>query len=164
MKWFLIALCGIVGGIFGGLGMGGGTLLIPMLVNFFNVEQKIAQSINLISFLPTSIVALVVHIKKKRVDFKGVLYIIIPAVLSSVLGSVLAGKLGNETLKKCFGFFLIALAFFNAYTLFKNEKEQTQKVDITTLLTISILCALKIPWPEEPGSLQSMEWLRVGHD
>ena len=24
--------------------------------------------------------------------------------------------------------------------------------------------AWKIPWMEEPGRLQSMEWLRVGHD
>ena len=102
MKWFLIALCGVAGGVFGGLGMGGGTLLIPMLVNFFNIEQKIAQSINLISFLPTSIVALIVHIKKKRVDFNGVLYLIIPAVLSSVLGSFLAGNLTNGILQKCF--------------------------------------------------------------
>ena len=122
MKWFLIAVSGVVGGILGGLGMGGGTLLIPMLVNFFDIEQKIAQSINLISFLPTSIVALIVHIKKKRVDFKGVLYIIIPAVLSSVLGSLLAGALDNDILKKCFGFFLIALAFFNVYSVFKSEK------------------------------------------
>ena len=128
MKWFLIAICGVVGGVFGGLGMGGGTLLIPMLVNFFNIEQKIAQSINLISFLPTSIVALVVHIKKKRVDFKGVLYIVIPAVLSSVLGSLLAGNLGDSTLKKWFGFFLIALAVFNAYTLFKSDNINKQKV------------------------------------
>ncbi len=129
MKWFLIALCGVAGGIFGGLGMGGGTLLIPMLVNFFDIEQKIAQSINLISFLPTSIVALIVHIKKKRVDFKGVLFIIIPALLSSIVGSLLAGRLGNDVLKKCFGFFLIALAFFNAYNLFKSEKtdEKTLK-------------------------------------
>ena len=128
MKWFLIALCGVAGGVFGGLGMGGGTLLIPMLVNFFNIEQKIAQSINLISFLPTSIVALIVHIKKKRVDFNGVLYLIIPAVLSSVLGSFLAGNLTNGILQKCFGFFLIALAFFNAYNLFKNEKSEEKSL------------------------------------
>ena len=32
------------------------------------------------------------------------------------------------------------------------------------MATHSSTLAWKIPWMEEPGRLQSMEWLRVGHD
>jgi len=32
------------------------------------------------------------------------------------------------------------------------------------MATHSSTLAWKIPWVEEPGGLQSMGWLRVGHD
>ena len=32
------------------------------------------------------------------------------------------------------------------------------------MATDSSILAGKIPWPEEPGGLQSMGWQRVGHD
>jgi len=45
----LSLLFGILSGVLGGLGMGGGTLLIPLLTIFLNFEQKLAQGINLLS-------------------------------------------------------------------------------------------------------------------
>ena len=50
MQIFLLILAGIVGGIIGGMGMGGGTLLIPILTIFLDVEQKNAQAINLVAY------------------------------------------------------------------------------------------------------------------
>ena len=44
-------LAGAIGGIIGGMGMGGGTLLIPLLTIFLGISQKLAQAYNLISFL-----------------------------------------------------------------------------------------------------------------
>ena len=41
---------GLVAGVFGGLGMGGGTLLIPLLTIFLGYDQKLCQGINLVSF------------------------------------------------------------------------------------------------------------------
>ena len=64
--WFLIA--GIVGGILGGMGMGGGTLLIPLLTFFLDVSQKNAQAINLISFIPMAVIALILHAKNKLIN------------------------------------------------------------------------------------------------
>ena len=52
MQIFLLILAGIVGGIIGGMGMGGGTLLIPILTIFLDVPQKNAQAINLVAFIP----------------------------------------------------------------------------------------------------------------
>lgn len=36
----LLVLAGIAAGALGGMGMGGGTILIPVLTIFFDVEQK----------------------------------------------------------------------------------------------------------------------------
>ena len=44
----LVCLIGFFAGIIGGMGMGGGTILIPALVLFANIDPKLAQSINLL--------------------------------------------------------------------------------------------------------------------
>ena len=125
LEYVLACVLGAFCGVFGGMGMGGGTLLIPALTTFFDVEQKIAQSINLISFLPMSAVALFIHLKNKRVDFKNVLYMIIPAVIFSAGGSFLATVIKNDLLKKFFGGFLTLLAIYNAYMTIKGENDDS---------------------------------------
>ena len=40
MKELFMIIAGVVGGVIGGMGMGGGTLLIPILTIFLDVPQK----------------------------------------------------------------------------------------------------------------------------
>ena len=61
-------LMGIISGIVSGTGMGGGTVLIFFLTFILGIEQHQAQATNLIFFIPTSIVAILVNIKNKNVD------------------------------------------------------------------------------------------------
>lgn len=118
--WYVFA--GIIGGVLGGMGMGGGTVLIPLLSIFYAVSQHTAQAINLISFLPMAVVALVIHLKNKLVDFNGVLWIMIPGVLSCVLGCYLARAIPGDVLRRCFGGFLIVLSVFQFVSQFKSNK------------------------------------------
>lgn len=112
MEIALYIIFGIIGGILGGMGMGGGTLLIPLLTIFLAVEQKVAQGINLLAFLPMAIVALIIHFKNKMVETKGILWIIIPGVISSVAFAFLASTLDNEILRTLFGSYLILIAVY----------------------------------------------------
>ena len=59
-------LMGLVSGIVSGTGMGGGTILIFLLTFIMGIEQHIAQATNLIFFIPTSIVAIIVNLKNKN--------------------------------------------------------------------------------------------------
>ena len=120
--WYLVA--GLFGGVLGGMGMGGGTLLIPLLTIFLRVKQHTAQAVNLIGFIPMAIVALIIHIKNKLVDFDKVLWIIIPGVISCVGGCFVSKALSGELLGRLFGGFLILLAIFQFMTEFlkKNQK------------------------------------------
>ena len=59
---FLLILVGFLAGVIGGMGMGGGTILVPLL-SFLDLEQKSIQATNLISFLPMCVVALLFHNK-----------------------------------------------------------------------------------------------------
>ena len=42
MQYVWYAVAGILGGILGGMGMGGGTVLIPLLTLFYGVGQHTA--------------------------------------------------------------------------------------------------------------------------
>lgn len=126
--WYIIV--GVLAGILGGMGMGGGTLLIPLLTIFFEVDQVVAQGINLLSFIPMSVVALIFHFKNKLVDFKNFFWLVIPACVLAVLGAILAGKTDNEVLQKCFGGFLMALSVFQIVSEFflkKGEEKDSEK-------------------------------------
>lgn len=110
LKIILLAVSGIAAGVLGGMGMGGGTILIPLLTIFFNVGQKEAQAINLVAFIPMAIVSIAIHIKNKRVKKEGLLWIIVPAVLTSVGGGFAAQAVNGEVLKRIFGGFLLLLS------------------------------------------------------
>lgn len=58
-------LIGMISGIVSGTGMGGGTILIFLLTFMMGIEQHVAQATNLIFFIPTSIVAIIINIKIK---------------------------------------------------------------------------------------------------
>lgn len=131
MEILWLILAGIAGGIFGGMGMGGGTLLIPILTIFLNVPQHSAQSVNLIAFIPMAVIALIIHFKKKLVCTKHCLYIIIPAVAISVLGAFLSKNTAPKVLSRLFGGFLIVLGIWMLITeivgIVKSKKEKQEK-------------------------------------
>lgn len=103
-------LAGLAGGIMGGMGLGGGTLLIPVLTLFLDVNAKQAAAINLISFIPMSIAACVVHAKNKLLDVKKALLIAIPAAVTCALSSFAAQKIPAGGISKGFAVFLICLS------------------------------------------------------
>lgn len=102
----ILILTGFVSGIISGMGIGGGTVLIPALTLFLNIEQKTAQSINLIYFIPTAAMALTSHIKNKRIEKDNIFKLILFGVGGAVIGSLAAGRASSETLRKFFGIFL----------------------------------------------------------
>ena len=109
MQTFLLILAGIIGGIIGGMGMGGGTLLIPILTIFLDVPQKNAQAINLVAFIPMAIIVTIINIKRKGIDYKSVLLVATPALVTSVISALLVKKISSKALSIGFAVFLIIL-------------------------------------------------------
>ncbi|MEA5060692.1 MAG: sulfite exporter TauE/SafE family protein [Candidatus Pelethousia sp.] len=108
--WYILA--GAIAGMLAGMGMGGGTLLIPVLSLLLGVAQHQAQGVNMFSFLPAALVALWVHRKEGRVALKTSWPIIGAGIVGAVLGALGATVLEGPWLKKIFGTFLIILGFF----------------------------------------------------
>lgn len=110
MQFIFFVLAGLLGGILAGMGMGGGTLTLPILVLVMQVEQLTAQFANLIAFLPSGSASLTVHIKNGLVEKRGVALLLIPSVISCAASSYFASSLDGDLLKKLFGYFLVIVA------------------------------------------------------
>ena len=135
----IYAAIGIAGGIIGGMGMGGGTLLIPLLTLFTDTPQHIAQAVNLVAFVPMSVAALIIHGKNKLLDFKYLLTVALPAVVASVPASLLVKFIGGKSLSRYFGIFLIVLGVYQLVTLIVTKiKERRAAVKNGTRLYKSI--------------------------
>lgn len=102
-----LIIAGIVSGIISGMGIGGGIILIPVLTLLLGFDQKIAQGITLLYFIPTAIFALIVHIKNKNVDFKIAMKVASTGVVSAGLGAYCIKYLPTPILSKIFAVFLL---------------------------------------------------------
>ena len=119
-------LFGALGGVLGGMGMGGGTILIPLLTIFLSWEQKLSQAVNLIAFIPMALVALVIHAKNGLIKKDNILFMIIPACAFGIGGAVLCHFIENEVLSKIFGWFLIVLSVVQFFCG-KNKGKKVKK-------------------------------------
>ena len=116
-------IIGIVSGIVSGTGMGGGTILIFLLTFMCGIEQHIAQATNLIFFIPTSIVAIIVNIKNKNIKFKIATIISIYGILGAIVGANISIHTDVNRLRKFFGIFLAVIAIHEIYTIIKENKK-----------------------------------------
>lgn len=113
-------LFGILAGIVTSLGMGGGVILILLLSLFSNLNQHMMQGVNLLFFIPTSVVANFMNVKNKNIDYKICKTVATTGIIGAAIGSNLSFKISNENLKKYFGIFLCFIAIFEIYSFFKK--------------------------------------------
>ena len=116
-------IIGLVSGIVSGTGMGGGTILIFLLTFMCGLEQHVAQATNLIFFIPTSIVAIIINIKNKNIDLKLATIISIFGILGAIIGANLSVHTDVNVLRKIFGVFLAIIAIHEIYTIIKENKK-----------------------------------------
>lgn len=128
-----LTLTGIISGIVSGLGMGGGTILIIILTNFFEFNQHTAQASNILFFIPTSIAAILVHLKEKDLE-KNLIFKMAPiAALGGGFGAYMSSKIPSENLKIYFGIFLLLIGTYEIVILVKNKIQENEKSNIKIL-------------------------------
>lgn len=116
-------IIGLISGIVSGTGMGGGTILIFLLTFTCGLEQHIAQATNLIFFIPTSIVAIIINIKNKNIDLKLATIISIFGILGAIIGANISVRTDVNILRRIFGIFLAIIAIHEIYTIIKENKK-----------------------------------------
>lgn len=137
-----LVLIGVAGGVVGGMGMGGGTLLVPLLC-LLGYTQITVQGINLVCFVPMCCVALIVHNKGKRIVTKGIWLILLPAMLSAVAGAVIAHHIEGSVLRIMYGAMLLAVGIWQLVVAIRGSSSATTGRYIVVRCSSGVLRAKK---------------------
>lgn len=108
-EWLLPLTAGAVTGVLSGFGVGGGTLLLVYMTAFAGMDQRLAQGINLLYFLPAGLMALPAHLKNGYVEKKALLPAIGAGLVLAAMGAWAASAMEVGLLKKLFGLFLLVV-------------------------------------------------------
>lgn len=106
---WVAAIVGLACGVLSGFGIGGGSLLMVWLTAAVAMEQPMAQGINLLYFLPTSLGALIFHIRNKKICWRAVIPAAIGGAVAAALSATLAVGMEVGLLRKLFGGFLLVV-------------------------------------------------------
>jgi uncharacterized membrane protein YfcA len=107
----LITVGGVVVGVVSGLtGVGGGTLIVPLLGLGFGIGQRVAQGTSLVALLPVSAIGALTHQRGGGVNLRAALWMGIAGAPAALAGSELALWLPQRLLGGLFGLFLLAAA------------------------------------------------------
>lgn len=107
--FWLPLLAGAVTGILSGFGVGGGTLLLVYMTTFAGVDQRLAQGINLLYFLPAALLALPAHIKNGYIEKSALLPAIGAGLACAALTAWIATGMEVSVLRRLFGGFLVLI-------------------------------------------------------
>jgi len=109
---FLYVFTGLLAGLLSGLiGIGGGTIIVPILVIFAGLSQKMAQGTTLALLVPPiGILAAWTYYKQGYVDFSIASLICIGFIFGGLIGAKFANNLSNQTLERIFGIALLIIS------------------------------------------------------
>lgn len=107
--YLLSFLAGAVTGILSGFGVGGGTVLLVYMTAFAGLDQRLAQGINLLYFIPAALLALPSHVKNGYIEKQILVPAISAGLICAALTAWLATGLEVKLLRKLFGVFLILI-------------------------------------------------------
>lgn len=106
-----LAAIGLVGGFMSGLlGIGGGTVMVPLMVLLAGIGQRAAHAISLAAIIPISIASLAVYGAAGRGDLVAAAALTAGAVLGARAGAGLLSRAPERALKAAFGFFMLVAA------------------------------------------------------
>ena len=106
--WWIFVVLGVAAGIISGsLGLGAGTIVVPVLVLVCHYTQKPAQGMALAVMVPMALVGV---LRYWRLDWLVIALIVSGALVGALVGSELAAWLPAHILRKAFAIFLVIVA------------------------------------------------------
>jgi hypothetical protein len=131
----IAVLVGIVSGLMAGLlGIGGGTILVPFLINWgYTPVQAVATST--LSIIITSTSASLQNWYRGYLDLQKVLYLGIPSIFTAQLGAYFSNLLPSYLLLTTFGIFLLAnifLSYWRNLLSTRSHRDRPQELSQVT--------------------------------
>lgn len=147
MDWALSAAGFGVGTVVGLTGMGGGALMTPILVIFFGIPPLTAVSSDLVASAVMKPFGSAVHIKRRNVDWRLVLWLCLGSVPAAFCGVLVARALGHgprvhDVVQIALGVALLlavaGLVLRAATRLGGNEPQVRKRVVIRPIATVLV--------------------------
>jgi uncharacterized protein len=111
MSWPTIVSIGVVGGFLSGLlGIGGGTVMVPLLVMLGGLTQRESHATSLAAMILIASSALIVYGGAGRVDVLAAVALLIGSLFGAKAGADLLSRSSERALKMAFGAFLLVAA------------------------------------------------------
>jgi uncharacterized membrane protein YfcA len=139
MEIAILIILGVAMGIIGGmLGIGGAVFMIPAMTFVFGENQHLYQAAAMICIFFVSSASMIAH-RKAKVISKALIIRMVPAALIGILGGVALSNTAvfegsnDYILSRVFGGFLIYVAIYNGFRLYRSmtqippQEAQTQK-------------------------------------
>ena len=117
-------LVGTVLGFLSGLGVGCGSLLILWLTAVLSMEQRMAQGVNLLFFLPAAVVACLFHSRQGRLQWRVALPAMAAGACAAGLCAWAATALNTELLRKLFGGLLVLTGLWELFGTHRRRKDR----------------------------------------
>lgn len=119
--FLIVALGGLLVGVLSGMfGIGGGTMIVPLLNLVFSVPIAGATATSLFTIAPTAISGTFKHVQQKTADIKLGVLIGISGALTSALGAWLSGDLPETVLVGITALVIL----YSAYRMFKSSRNK----------------------------------------
>ncbi|MFI5163235.1 MAG: sulfite exporter TauE/SafE family protein [Sphingobacteriales bacterium] len=118
VTFLILAVIGLAAGFLGGMiGLGGAIILIPAMVMFLSMDQRMAQGTTIAIMLPPiGFFAAINYYKAGYVNIKYALVIAIVFTIGGYLGSKVALNVPVNVLKKVFAVVLVLIAAKMVFT------------------------------------------------
>ena len=118
-----------------GMGVGGGGLFVIYLTLCMNYPQLIAQGTNLLFFLIAGFSSLLIHLRKRKLNLKRLLPIVLFSIPGTLIGSYLANTVDPKIPRFVLGILLILsggqTAFKVVYQIMEEKKKKISKKHFT---------------------------------
>ena len=110
---WVILLTGLLAGIMSGMfGIGGGLIIVPILMYFYNYDTKLASGTSLAALLlPVGLPGVLMYQKSGNLNILTAIPLALGIVFGSIIGANIAISLPPAKIKRVYGFFLIIMGF-----------------------------------------------------
>jgi uncharacterized membrane protein YfcA len=100
----------LTGTLAGYVGIGGGTILVPILVLGQSLDQHTAQGVSLLMIIPVGIAGVVSYSRRGRIALHGLPALLTGGAIGALAGALLAHRAKAPTLTRLFALLLLATA------------------------------------------------------
>lgn len=132
--WFVAIglLAGLLSGMFG---VGGGTVIVPLLVLLLNYDQRLAAGTSLAAIVPTAAVGVVAYAVSGSVDWFAGILLAVGAVVGAQLGTWLLPRVSQTALRWGFVVFLVVVIV----SLFLVVPSRDAELEMTVVSAIALV-------------------------